>query len=72
MTNKVTRMAVCLAPLACIASFASAANKDRIGTAGAQELLIPVGARTIAMGASSMVFATGAEAIYRHPAGRAA
>lgn len=69
MTNKVTRMAVCLVLLACIASFASAANKDRIGTAGAQELLIPVGARTIAMGASSMVFATGAEAIYWNPAG---
>ncbi len=69
MTNKVTRMAVCLVLLACIASFASAANKDRIGTAGAQELLIPVGARSIAMGASSMVFATGAEAIYWNPAG---
>jgi len=69
MTNKVTRMAVCLVLLACIASFASAANKDRIGTAGAQELLIPVGARTIAMGASSMVFASGAEAIYWNPAG---
>lgn len=69
MTNKVTRMAVCLVLLACIASVASAANKDRIGTAGAQELLIPVGARTIAMGASSMVFATGAEAIYWNPAG---
>jgi hypothetical protein len=62
-------MAVCLVLLACIASFASAANKDRIGTAGAQELLIPVGARSIAMGASSMVFATGAEAIYWNPAG---
>ena len=69
MTNKVTRMAVCLVLLACVASFASAANKDRIGTAGAQELLIPVGARSIAMGGSSMVFATGAEAIYWNPAG---
>ena len=69
MTNKVTRMAGCLVLLACVASFASAANKDRIGTAGAQELLIPVGARSIAMGGSSMVFATGAEAIYWNPAG---
>lgn len=69
MNNKVTRMAVCLVLLACIAAFASAANKDRTGTAGAQELLIPVGARTIAMGGSSMVFATGAEAIYWNPAG---
>jgi hypothetical protein len=62
-------MAVCLVLLACIASVASAANKDRIGTAGAQELLIPVGARTIAMGGSSMVFSTGVEAIYWNPAG---
>ena len=69
MNNKVTRTAVCLVLLACIASVASAANKDRIGTAGAQELLLPVGARTIAMGGSSMVFATGAEAIYWNPAG---
>jgi hypothetical protein len=69
MNNKVTRMAVCLVLLACIATVASAANKDRIGTAGAQELLIPVGARSTAMGGSSMVFATGAEAIYWNPAG---
>ncbi|HMK38287.1 MAG TPA: PorV/PorQ family protein [Bacteroidota bacterium] len=69
MNNKVTRMAVCLVLLACLASFANASNKDRIGTAGAQELLIPVGARTTAMGASSMIFATGAEAIYWNPAG---
>ena len=69
MTHNITRMAVCLLLLACVATFASAANKDRIGTAGAQELLIPVGARTTAIGASSMVFATGAEAIYWNPAG---
>jgi len=69
MTSTVTRMAVCLVLLACVALYADAANKDRIGTAGAQELLIPVGARTTAMGASSMVFATGAEAIYWNPAG---
>jgi len=69
MTSTVTRMAVCLVLLACVAMFANAANKDRIGTAGAQELLIPVGARTTALGASSMVFATGAEAIYWNPAG---
>ena len=69
MNSTVTRMAVCLVLLVCVALFANAANKDRIGTAGAQELLIPVGARTLAMGASSMIFATGAEAIYWNPAG---
>ena len=69
MKNAFTRTAICLVLLACVALNANAANKDRIGTAGAQELLIPVGARTLAMGGSSMVFATGAEAIYWNPAG---
>jgi hypothetical protein len=69
MNNAFTRTAICLVLLACVALSANAANKDRIGTAGAQELLIPVGARTLAMGGSSMVFATGAEAIYWNPAG---
>jgi hypothetical protein len=69
MKNAFTRTAICLVLLACVALTANAANKDRIGTAGAQELLIPVGARTLAMGASSMIFATGAEAIYWNPAG---
>lgn len=46
-----------------------AANKNRIGTAGAQELLIPVGARGVALGYSSAVFLKGADAIYWNPAG---
>jgi hypothetical protein len=69
MKNAFTRTAICLVLLACVALIANAANKDRVGTAGAQELLIPVGARSLAMGGSSMVFATGAEAIYWNPAG---
>jgi hypothetical protein len=48
---------------------AFAANKNRIGTAGAQELLIPVGARGIAIGASGSVFMKGVDAIYWNPAG---
>ena len=69
MKNTCMRAAMCLVLLAGVALNATAANKSRIGTAGAQELLIPVGARTIAIGGSSMVFATGAEAIYWNPAG---
>ena len=46
-----------------------AGNKSRIGTAGAQELLIPVSARGIALGGSSVSFLTGADAIFSNPAG---
>jgi len=46
-----------------------AGNDLRIGSAGAQELLIPVGARGIALGQSSLVVSTGVDAIYWNPAG---
>jgi len=41
----------------------------RTGTAGAAELLIPVGPRGIAMGESDLVSTTGIEALYWNPAG---
>ena len=69
MKNAITRLAVCLVLVAGITANADAANKDRIGTAAAQELLIPVGARGLAVGGSYMVFATGVDAIYYNPAG---
>jgi hypothetical protein len=70
METKWKRSIVCLVLLVGMLSMtALAGNKDRIGTAGAQELLIPVGARGIAIGGSSMVFSTGAEALYWNPAG---
>ncbi len=69
MKNTLMRLVVCLLLLASVVVTTNAANKDRIGTAGAQELLIPVGARGIALGGSSMVFANGVEAIYWNPAG---
>jgi len=46
-----------------------AGNKNRIATAGAQELLIPVGARGIAMGGSTLASITGVDAIFFNPAG---
>ncbi len=55
--------------MAVLSVSADAGNKVRIGTAGAQELLIPVGARGIALGGSSLVFMNGTEAIYWNPAG---
>jgi hypothetical protein len=41
----------------------------RTGTAGASELLIPVGPRGIAMGESNLVAVSGIEALYWNPAG---
>jgi hypothetical protein len=69
MNNTLMRSVLCLLLAVCVVSVADAANGSRIGTAGAQELLIPVGARGIAIGGSSMVFSTGVDAIYWNPAG---
>lgn len=46
--------------------FASGGNRN--GTAGASQLLIPVGARGIALGGSAVVNASGLEALYYNPA----
>jgi hypothetical protein len=55
---------VCLLPVTALG-----ANPDRTGTAGAQELLIPVGARGVGLGLSGSLFITGVDAIYWNPAG---
>jgi hypothetical protein len=46
-----------------------AAGSNRAGTNAASELLIPVGARYIAMGGASAASVTGLDAIYWNPAG---
>jgi hypothetical protein len=51
---------------------AYAGSEARIGTAGAQELLLPVGARGIALQGANIATITGTEAIYWNPAGLAA
>jgi hypothetical protein len=50
-------------------SLAPAGAGNRSGTNGASELLIPVGARDIAMGGASIATARGVEALYWNPAG---
>ena len=50
-------------------SSAYAGNSLRVGTAGAQELLIPVGSRGTAMGGAVLSTAYGVEAMYWNPAG---
>ena len=70
MTSKVMRLVVCLILLSGVLSVTGVAgNKNRIGTAGAQELLIPVGATGVAIGSASAVFLKGVDAIYWNPAG---
>jgi hypothetical protein len=49
----------------------SAANIDRTGTASGSQLLIPVGARNIALGGSAIAVSEGVEAMYWNPAGLA-
>lgn len=51
-----------------IATGLSFGQSDRIGTAGATELLIPVGARGVAMGNASLTNSMGADAIFWNPA----
>ncbi len=48
-----------------------AGNENRKGTAGAQELLLPGGARGLALGGSMLADIQGAEAIFWNPAGMA-
>jgi hypothetical protein len=50
---------------------AYAGNEDRIGTSGAQELLIPVGSRGTALSGSIVATTSGVEAMYWNPAGLA-
>ncbi|MEE9168098.1 MAG: PorV/PorQ family protein [Candidatus Neomarinimicrobiota bacterium] len=46
-----------------------AGSKQRVGTSAASQLLIPVGARDLAMGGSTVALSSGIEALYWNPAG---
>jgi len=54
-----------------VCTTAYAGGENRVGTNAAPELLIPVGARDIALGGSSIATTSGIEAIYWNPAGLA-
>src|SRR5438128_2487144 len=54
-----------------LAAFAFAGRGDKAGTAAASELLIPVGAQSVALGGSEMASVSGIEVIYWNPAGLA-
>ncbi|MFI5253535.1 MAG: PorV/PorQ family protein [Bacteroidota bacterium] len=55
---------ICLLPMALMAG-----RGDKAGTAGASELLIPIGARGIALNGSALAMSDGLESIYWNPAG---
>src|ERR1041384_5703275 len=57
--------------LIAVATFGYAGGVNRAGTNAAPELLIPVGARDIAMGGASIATTSGIDAIYWNPAGLA-
>ena len=50
---------------------AYAGNERRSGTAGAQELLIPIGSRGTSMGGAVLATVSGVESMYWNPAGLA-
>ena len=63
-----------LVALLCVVSLLGSAsvyagNESKTGTAGAYELLIPVGARGTALGGTAVASMTGVEAIHWNPAG---
>ncbi len=52
-----------------LGNYVIAGDVNKLGTVGATELLIPVGARSIAMGGAAVASISGTEAIYWNPAG---
>lgn len=62
------KLIILLVILAC-ASIIEAGDKSRKGTTGADQLLVPVGARSIATGGAFVSSVEGLEALYYNPAG---
>lgn len=69
MKNKVLIPLIVLLVISLCSAYAE--NVPRIGTAGAQELRIPVGSRGTAMGGAIISDVSGVESIYWNPAGLA-
>jgi len=67
--KKTLQIIGCAIVVLAMAASAFAGNEGRIGTAGAQELRIPVGSRGVAMGGAAIAGITGTEAIFWNPAG---
>ena len=68
-TKKLSAFFLALAVLLLCASETQAGNERRVGTAGANELLLPVGSQGTALGGSMTAMVSGVEAIHWNPAG---
>jgi len=66
--NKLKLLKLIAIVTATLTSIAFASGGDRVGTAGSTQLLIPVGARGIAMGQTTITDASGIDAIFWNPA----
>ena len=55
--------------ISCLLNFSYAGTIRSQGTAGASQLLIPVGAENIALGGSNIATVSGVDALYINPAG---
>jgi hypothetical protein len=66
---RIQTIAVLLALMLVAANYALAGRGDKAGTSAAPELMIPVGARDVALGGSSLATTAGVEAIFWNPAG---
>lgn len=71
MKRILTAVAVLTTVTVTFSSVVLAGNKDKKGSAGAMELLIPVGSRITGMGGTGGAIVTGNEAIFWNPAGLA-
>ena len=71
MNSKAKQVVLLLVSVCLVVTSVYAGNKSRLGTAGAQELLIPVGARGLALGGSALSNTSGVDAIFWNPAGLA-
>ena len=67
--NAGTRLGILVALVVLASGTAWAASPDRIGTSGAPELRLPVGARSVALAGSDLGTIGGAEALFYNPAG---
>lgn len=67
--SRIMQIAVLTLAALILAVPADAGNERRMGTAGAQELRIPVGTRGLALGGAVVSSADGVESIYYNPAG---
>jgi hypothetical protein len=68
---KVSKVLAVVLMLLMVAGFSFAGNPEKKGTAGAEELLIPMGARGTALAGAALASINGVDAIYWNPAGLA-